>query len=284
MPTPGYSAGFERMLIWLTSGKYAAGTAGDGLADGGTTHAVLVEDVESANLNFQPSTPVDIRGGDRIAATMMFGNPRLNSFDIQISIINPTLIAMLSDTVVDETENSEFELYSNNTFKLDPIYVGIMLTQRHQPKSLGASGDDEYHTLCIPRAAVVVQPGNFGYQAPSMITLSVTPTFTDSLPNGTLFSDTSLGVEGDRADNFELITEKPMHITTFKGNASDDTFNLLYTPASEVVTLAASKNWWAVDGTPAAPTSVTAATKAVALSAAPSASAMGVMIYQVESF
>ena len=285
MATIGYAAGFEKALIWLTYNGYAAGTLGDTIANGNSTAAYVVSDVETAGLQYQDPNNLAIQGGDRIVATFLFGNPKLNPFDLQISVTDPTLIAMLSGSVVDETTNSSFELFSSNTYKARPINIGVALSQRFQPKATGSDGNDKYHTLIIPRASAVVKMGQFGFQAGSPVMVSITPSTTDRMHNGILFSATTMALEENRADSYSMITDYPIHILTAMGATTTGTVALTttYRPISSVITTGAAPNWLAVNGISNTLTSVNTTTGGVVIPVSPDHIApgeIGVLTYQ----
>lgn len=281
--TDGYSAGFQRMQIWLVDDNGFATGIDSSLANGSVSGAYLITDPQTAALAYADPTNLDIQGGDKIVATFQFGAAKLSPFTISLANIDPTLIALLTGSKVDNTQNAEYEMFSPNPANADPITVGMALTQKFQPKNTGTDGPDKYHTLIIPRAKVRVSLGQFQFQAEAPVTLNVTPNYTDTAPNGQAFGEDTneldLGLTDDETDHYSMITAKPVHVATYKGLNTDTDFTLPYKPLSSVVTVTDSPNFMAIEGVPTAPSSVTPATGVVAIST-PTDGNRYVMIYQ----
>ena len=283
MAQAGYFAGLERAIFWLNNvDGYAAGTLGTSIANGNTSGAYVLSDVTAAGLAFAQAQTVQVTGGDREVAQFQFGNPKLNQFSITGTLLDPALVAAISNSAVDESHNSEWTIFGANTYKASPINIGLMLQQRFQPKTTGAASAEVYRNFIIPRATAVIQPGSFGYRAVGSITITVTPSFSTAMHDGRLFNDMAVNFDDDRIDHVEFITDYPLHVMTLRGNASATTINCTYKPMSTVVTVNATKNHLALNGTPTALSSIVISTGVATLSAAPAAGVMAVLTYETQ--
>lgn len=280
MSVSGYIAGFERAIIWRLKNNYAAGTVGSSMANGSTSSAYVADDVTQANVAYQAPQTVVVTGGDREVAQFQFGNPKSNTFNLTMTLLDPDLFAQISASAVDSTTNSKFVHFSNNTYKASPTTIGMALMQRFQSKAGGSTGNETYNILMVPRCTAIINSGGFNYRAVSNVTVVATPTFTTAGPNGMLFSDMNMSLTSDRVDQYNVQTDYPIHITTFISDGSATTFTAPYLPVSSTVTLGATYNWFSRNGTPQALSSFSTTTGVATMAAAGTAGDVNVLIYQ----
>lgn len=278
--TVGYGAGLQFAVIWrLSSDGYPAGLAGT-LANGNTAQAYLSTDVRSAVFNVLAATTVDVTGGDKPkVASFTFGGRQLSSFEVVIPRCDPTLIAALTSSAVDTTSNSNFTLYSTNPNRESPVLGGLLLQQRYQPVN-GTDSGMKVRTLAIPRAELSIRTGGMDFQTPSDVTLTVTPLMSTRSAHGQLFSALNMDLVENRADHYELISNNPLHIVSFRGNASLTSVTAAYRPTSSVITLGATPNWYTLNGTATALSAVNTSTGVMTFTAAPAAASWNVIMYE----
>lgn len=282
-PIAGYFAGLERVVLWLNDGNgVAAGMKGTDIANGDSTGAYVFSDVTAAQLaTAQPQT-TPVTGGDREVGQFLFGNPKLNQFQVTGTLLDPTLVAALSNSAVDENTNSEWFMWGTNNFKASPVNVGLILQQRFQPKTDEVSSAEIYRNCIIPRATAIIVPGTFGYRAVGNVTIFVAPAFSSAMHDGVPFADTEFDFDDNKADHFEVGSDYPLHVMSLKGNGSATTITTTYKPINTVVTINATKNYLAVDGAAQALTSIVVATGLATLASAPAAGKMAVLTYETQ--
>lgn len=277
--TRGYPYGFQRMLLWFyDSAGYITGQS-TSLANNATSGAYVCSDVKTSNLAFAPSVDLQIQGGDRIRATPSFGNPRLNAFDVTVS----SLDAQLSDFITQSTRNTT----NSNNMKVGynpnrafPQNMGVALTQLME-LSDGTTG---YNTLVIPKAALLFRRGGYAFRGESDATIRISPITSTGTYTGQVYASGTTGLafgwEEDKGDYYELWTPNPIHIQSYRADGTATTFVTTYKPLSSTITLNATGNEMAKNGTPTALSSFNTSTATATLAAAGSAGDKIVVTYE----
>ncbi len=260
----GYRSGFDYALVWLqASGGRMGGRLGTAVVNGQDTGAYYVKAVKTTGLQYAAPTVLDIPGGDKIVATEEYGNAKLNPFDLELSITDLDLIAMVTGTGIEESE-TEFPRYSLNPYEADLPVCGLLLGQRFQPRNTGTDGPRFYHHTVVPRATIRPKFGAINYQAEGPLIFTVTPSFTDRMPTGDTFASTDMGIE--YADHYGILSESRIYWHLHVADGTDTGFTSPYLPVSELVSpLADADHLMYVNGTATAITSIDDATGAVVL-------------------
>jgi hypothetical protein len=275
----GYGAGLQTALIYLVNDDgYPTGQVAT-LNNGSTSNAYYLPDVRTAQIAFADATVVDVTGGDKPRlASFNFGGRQLSQFDIVCPLIDPALVALLSGSTVDTT-NQKFEQYSTNTNRDLPRVGGVILQQRFQEKDGGAS---KIRSLVIPRAELTIKTGGFEFQAPADVTITVNPLMATRSANGIPFSSLGMGLEDNRVDHYEIISGKRLHLVVLRGNGTATTVTGAYRPTSADTSHTNGSNWLAINGVGTALSSVNTATAVFTFSTAPSAGAYAAILYETD--
>lgn len=238
--------------------------------------------------NLAPADPgtLDFTGGDRLVARTQVGNAMQGPFDMVLQDYDPALVALIGSSNDNTTANTSFELFSENNNLTAPLTFWVALTQRYQDVAVGSGGPDKYLTTIFPRTTMRAKRGPVAYQAESPLTIRVTPTFTDHFINGMTYDTTAgsglaMGLEDNITEVIHVLSSYPLFVSTFISNAAATTFTPGPLPVSNVVTLGATPNWFARNGTPAALTSANTSTGVMTMASAGSSSDVNVLIYQV---
>jgi hypothetical protein len=275
----GYGAGLQSALIYLVNDDgYPTGQVAT-LNNGSTSNAYYLPDVRTAQIAFADATVVDVTGGDKPRlASFNFGGRQLSQFDMVCPLIDPALVALLSGSAVDTT-NQKFEQYSTNTNRDLPRVGGVILQQRFQEKDGGAS---KIRSLVIPRAELTIKTGGFEFQAPSDVTITVNPLMATRSANGIPFSSLGMGLEDNRVDHYEIISSKRLHLVVLRGNGAATTVTGAYRPTSADTSNTNGSNWLAINGVGTALSSVNTTTAVFTFSTAPSAGAYAAILYETD--
>lgn len=244
-----------------------------------TSSAYLVRGATSSAFSPRTPTVVDFRDGDTFKGQMSFGGGDLQPFDISLDQSHPSLFAMVNNSSVDSTTNSVWRIFGANPNEEDLPTVGMILTQKYQSRESGSDGVNYYLNTIIPRAEIRVNPGGAEFQARSEWSLNVTPTMASKLPNGVAFGSNQ-GFEGNQTDAIYIVSKKPIALTTYIADGIETTFVAGYRPSYSTVTLAAAENFFAVNGTATALSSISTTTAVATMAAAGSSGDVNVLMYE----
>jgi hypothetical protein len=277
----GFLVGLQRALLFFRdSNGYATGTQST-LSNGSTSSAYVFDYPITAGFNPPSSVYVDIEGGDKIVASIQFTNNKTTPFDMAIADFDTALVTMANGGATN-TANSFHTYVSTNPARTTPRTFGLALQSRYEL----TNGLPYFLTTIFPQVSVSLKKSQRGLRAKSDVVLSCAPSFTTKLHDGRIFGSTGTGLnmqlEGDKTDNYDLISQYPIHITSFKSDAAATTFITPYRPVSTVVTVNASPNEMIKNGTATALTSIVTTTGVATLAAAGTAADMHVLTYETE--
>lgn len=276
------NGGIDRLLIWkifTSSGNipYMGGTAGTALAVNETTHAYVVESIRDFTPSGGELTTVVFEGGDKRLGTMQFGDTGKTGFTFTLEDIQNSLITALHGTAVDTTSNSEFEQFSTYASAASAVAVGVGVITTLKDRDSGAK---KFRTTIFPSCSIVFSSQYGGFQGKNTIQASVSVSPSSYHPLGTALSAMSMSLPDNQCDAFEMITDNRLHMTAFRSNAAATTFVTGYRPLSTTVTLNASPNWFARNGTDQALDSIVTTTGVATMAAAGTSGDMNVLIYE----
>lgn len=256
----GYTAGFARMLIWeyVQSGTHIGMCSGvqASLTAGTASGAFVWDDVKGAAVQELAATALQIQGGDKIKATVIFPGGKLQDFDVTGSSIDTAMNDLIGGSTTNTT-NTGVTVTSNNPNRTSPKTLGCAL----QAIFAQDNGTFGFITRVIPRAQITVRPGGLTFRGESDSVMHVSSIKTNRAYNGQVHGTAglNLGLENDQADYLDYLTVDPFHIMAFRQDGVATTFNTTYKPLSTVITLNATQNPFTVGGTPTALTSLTLA-------------------------
>jgi len=274
----GFIAGLARAgLFFRDSNGYATGTQST-LSNGATSGAYVFDFPITAGYQPPPAINVDITGGDKRITAIQFGNAYTPPFDLAIADFDTSLITLAGNTSANTT-NSFYTYVSTNPNLTSPRQVGLFFQSRYTLDD----GSAYWLTTFMPSVAIRVKKSQVGFQAKADVVLACTPSMVTKAHDGRGFgtSGMNLGLEGDVTDNYDLISARPIHLTTFKSDAAATTFSTTYKPISTVVTNNATPNQMLKNATATALTSITLAGLAT-LAAAGTAADVHILLYQTD--
>ena len=232
--TIGDAHGLYKVWVGLVDDKgYNMGIAGPDVANNTLTEPYHMRYVQSAEISMQDRTVINFTGGDVWTGSFIYGITQLGTFSLTNATVEAELIALLSDSAIDQTLNTRQTIYSENIMLASPPQVWMMIVFRLQSKEPGTKGASKFMNLILPR--VWMSPkglsGAPAFQANSTYGYQIVPTVGDRMPFGPLFSTSTLGLANDETPVFYIITDYPLHTVTIKATASASmTVNLPYLP------------------------------------------------------
>lgn len=277
----GSLVGCQYAQIWLAgSNGYAYGTAGDGMAQGATSHAHLLAYPVSAQVPNPARVVTNLQGGNRWLGQVQWGIGEVGNFPLVLENIDADAFALLTASAVDATTNTRWRQFTDNKNNPTLPQVGLMLSTLFQSREAGSDGANYWINYIIPRCQIDVNFPQMGYQAEGQVNCNVAPTMSELRPDGTAL--TALSAKNNRLIMYAIVTPKPLGLTTFIADATLTTFTLGYKPTSNIVTLNAAAVQLAINGTLTAASSVNTSTGAVTLAAAGTAGHPHIAMYETD--
>lgn len=211
--------GLYRVIVGLVdSAGYNMGTAGPNVGTATLIVPYIVRFAQSAEIALPDRTVVDFTGGDVWTGSYVYGITSLGTFQLTLSTVEADLIAMLSDSGVDQTLNTRQTIFGDNIMQATPPQCWMMTVFRLQSKETGSKGANKFLTIVLPRTWVTPKgvAGAPAFQTAGTYGFTIIPTIGDRMPWGPLFSSTALDFSEDEAPNFYIITDYPVHAVGFK--------------------------------------------------------------------
>lgn len=262
------------------------GTAGPSLANGSSSSMYVANYPKTCELPLPDRPVIDFTGSDRWQGSYQYGATSLGSFNLTMENIDAALIAMVTGGNVDLVTNLRRTMYSEDVLREELPQCCVILSYRIQARGGDNDGGNYYIHSIIPRAWVAPRSvsGAPGFQAAGEYGFQITPTSSKRLPHGLTFADTDLQLQDDRGVVVHMITDNPIHVTTFIGNGTLKAFNLPYLPIDAGVTLNDTYTEFATDGDLVAPFAVNPTTGALTIvdtgDTAPAAATFHSTIYE----
>jgi hypothetical protein len=278
----GAIAGFPFAQVWrVDNDGYAQGqlTTPDSPGTDVTTHAYLMRDVKTAGFALPQNVKVDFTGGDKYLGSFMFGIASIDAFDLAAAYLDANVTALVSDSSVDQTTNTLWSVFGMNEMNPTLPQCGVMLQANFQSKEPGTSGLNYWLNLILPICQIAPKWPSLAFQSEAPSSYTIQPSVATKWPNGDSF-DSNQGFEGNETVAFGIVTDNPLAITTYNADGIETTFTAGYRPISTTVTVNATQNHLAVNGTPTALSSIVTSTGVATLAAAGSSADRDVLMYE----
>ncbi len=233
--TQGAKFGVYKVLIQKVGESGASyGQAGSGLSAGSATHPYVADYPKSVGFSLPDRTTIDFTGGDRWVSSFQFGINSLGSFDMTLQDVDADLIALVTGSTVDQSTNTRWTTYSENTLATLLPQMSLMVIYRIQSFETATFGQTFYHHTFVPRCWIAPKLNGQAYQAGTDVTFQVTPTASGRRLTGNAFS-TDLTLEGNKATHYHTITSNPLYMFAYRANGTTVTMTSAYKPVSSTV-------------------------------------------------
>ena len=278
MPINVQITGFERALFGFRDSNGIATGQQSTLSNGATSPAYVVDLPRTASFDSLAPVNLNIEGGDVLYNIVQFGNSKIQPFDLIISNQDQTAVELISGSV-SNTTNTQVTYISDNPARSTPRVIWLAL----QSKAYDNVTSQQYYvTKFFPQCLARIKRKGPAFQALSDVVISCTPQMTNKTIEGRVFGTAGLNMQlrGDRADNYDYVSNNPIHVTSFRQDAVTTTFTSAYRPVSSTITLNATPNNFFVNGVSTALSAIVPTTGVATLTAAGSASVGDVLIYE----
>lgn len=247
---------------------------------GTTTHAYKPEGLVGFNVTNPERVSVNLRSGDKIVGSIMFGANEPVSGTFSTEVIDSLLLNMVEGSNTDETTVDGWYVFGSNDQKPAVNTLGCILTRRWQSRDVGTDGDmlwlNEIYMLQIsptkPAAA---------YQSVNEAAWAVRAIPFSRWPNGVAF-DSTLGLYQNKTSCLSVVAPNPISCTTFIADGTATKFTLQFLPVSDVTTAATRPNFMAINNTETAPSAISTTTGEVTLVSAGTSGDVVIMVYETE--
>lgn len=278
--------GFDYALVWrVTSGGIATGQLNPdspGTAPQ-TSHAYTISGPMTCELPGANFGTFDFRGGGAYEGSVDGGLESLSNGTLTVSQCDATLAALLGGGSIDTTTITGGPIiWSPNSLNPSPTQVGLMLMRKHQSQVAATKGTIYYDCALYPKVQMRMIRGNFSQDTglnTSPIVLQIKPQIAAYFPWGEAFG-TNQDWYNNQNIEFSLTSAYPWHMTSFLQDAAETDTVLAYKPIYETVTGGRANSVHSVNGSVTAPSSITASTATVVMSAAGTANQWRVHFYQ----
>jgi hypothetical protein len=266
--------GMHRVQIALVGDDgFAYGTVGQDAANDTELPMYVARYPKSCDMPLPDRTVIDFMAADTWQGSFMYGITSMGSFTLTMSGYDADMIALVTDSAVDLTTNTEWVYFSENIMVEDLPQICIWITYRIQVRGGAADGAAYFITSMIPRCwmapkGVSGAPAN---QAAGEYPFQITPTVSSVLPSSLSLANMAMSLQDERAPIVHIISQYPLMGQGFVGDAAATTMTMPYLPVSATVTINASPNEYIVAGTPTALTSMVPATGVATFPSAPTA-------------
>lgn len=240
----GGSHGLYKIVAQLVGADGVSyGVAGDGLGAGSISNAYVMDFPVSANIAIPDRTTIDFTGGDTWQQSYQYGITSLGSFEIQLENTDPTLTALATGSLVDQTSNAAWTQYTEDILGGVRPQLSLIIIHRIQSFDQATFGTTKYVNTIIPRCWLAPKGiAGANFQAKSASSFQVTPTGASCKINGELF-DANINATNNRVAWYHIISDYPLFMTMMR--ASTTTANIVgtYKPVTSLVgTTSNSKN------------------------------------------
>lgn len=278
----GFLANFEYAQIWRVDDDcYAMGTLATPNSPVADTEyaAYLLRNVGSNSFAAPSRSKVDFMAAGRTVGSHQLGLSSIDQFDLVTADIDADTFALVTDSTVDQTTNTDWTKFAANNNLTTLPRVGLSLHYAMLQTSTTCTGAIKWLNLIFPACQISagftgLTPGT---EAP--LTMQVQPTMTGKWPSG--LAVTQMALEDNRDFVYGIISDNPLAIITYFADGVTTVWNTVYKPTSTVVTINDSPNEFAVNGTLTALTSITTA-GVVTMAAAGSADDINVLTHETE--
>lgn len=277
--TSGAPGGWEQLQVGtIDASGYPTGVAGATPANDTTSSARRSRFPVNATPTIEEPERTPIPGGDTILGYFSWGGGTMSALELELSGIDAAFESVITGANVDTTTNSEITILGTNAGNNNPPSIFLILSQRYQSVEDATRGQERYLNMVVMAATARVL--DHAMQNRSTVTrrISVTPTKASRLLWGGLIG-ANQNWTNDEADHFYLVSTYPLSLTTYIGDGTETDFVAGYRPTSSVVTLAATPNHFARNGTSQALSSLSTTTGVAVMAAAGAAGDRNVLAY-----
>lgn len=240
----GYSHGLYKIVAQLTGADGSSyGVAGDGISAGANSNAYVMDWPQSANIAIPDRTTIDFTGGDRWQQSYQYGITSLGSFDFSLENTDPTMTALCTGTLVDQTTNAAWTQYTEDILAGARPQLSLMIIHKIQSAEQSTFGQTKYVNTIIPRCWIAPKGvSGINFQAKAASTFQVTATGAARAIDGEAFA-ANLNAADNRVAWYHIISDYPLAMVAAKANATSHNIVGAYKPISSVVgTTSSSKN------------------------------------------
>ena len=215
------------------------GIAGENIVSAATSPAYVVHDPKSANIPLPDRTTIDFTGGDVWIQSFQYGITSLGSFDWINQSVDADLIALATDTLVDQTSNAKHTVFTEDALSAVRPQVSLVFIYRIQSTELATFGATKYIHAIIPRCWMAPKGTQNApaFQTAGEYAFQITPTAGGRKINGPLF-DSNLNAYGNKVSAYYIITDNPLHMVVHHAAAASPTpasIVVPYTPYDEAI-------------------------------------------------
>lgn len=267
----GAPHGLYKVLVQLVGDNGRSyGQAGQSLAAGSTSHALVLDHPVSANLPTPDRTLLDFQGGDRWIASYQYGITSLGNFEFVDQELNTSLVALATSSLADQTTNALWTIYGEDILRDTLPQVSLCFIYRLQSFESSTFNTTRYLHTFIPRAWLAPKgpSGAPAFQGKGSYTWQITPTSSTCMVNGIPFS-ANQNFKDYTAAIYGIITDHPLSMSVSIPSGASLSFTTLYRPYSSAVgSASSSQNWIAKNGVAGVADTVNTTTGAVAVGTA----------------
>jgi hypothetical protein len=272
MPSTGNIAGFTYAQFYKRYQGKMFGTIANPASPGTNveSHALLMRDPINAALPAATRAVATFLGGGGFLGRMTLGVEEIGEFSMQFANFDGSLMTLANKSNIDTTTVTNWTILGPNHTNPKLEDLGMVLHANFQSRESGTDGDSYWLNLFVPYCDMEINLTNLtreGGVNPSATSAIVRPSVGGKFPNGQAFSSAQ-GFKNNRTDYFYVITEKPLGLTTWIADGTEDTFTLGYLPTKSTVTSGKTDNWVTKAGVNTAPTSISTSTADVVIAAA----------------
>lgn len=237
MAQRGFLAGLYYGVVYTVDDDgYAMGTLANPNAPVANTlysGHLITHPISLSGIGVQPTYAED-RGGTKPRGTIALGAESASPGTLTLSDYDVDFTTLATGTVLDNTTYPGFQMHTADHLA-KPATLGLLVIQGYHDRVDGAAsyGTAKYLNKFYLKSqftAPDARASQEGGTNPNPLEWGFNVQPGAALPNGALLSVTSLGVTDNTAYYVSMITDYPLHITTWIANGSATTFTLPYLP------------------------------------------------------
>lgn len=247
------------------------------------SHAYLIEDPIDLTLPEISREVANFKGGGNYFGRKVGMIQNIPDITFTLAHVDAVLRALGNRSKIDTTSVSGWEISGENENEFELEQLGLSIHVMYQDRDAGTDGDNKWWNLIIPQGELLVrrpaQVGIRGGDNTSPARGVFTPSLGGKFPTGVAFG-ANQGFKGNRAMGVEIVTDYPLALSTFFRDGTETTYTLAYLPVYDDVSGGNTNNWFTLQGTPTAPTSVAPTTGLVTNAAAGTSGHQDIAWYQ----
>lgn len=278
MANQHFLAGFYKVMVTRldSTNGWSMGNAidPDNVAAGTGLSAYVVEHPIEFSAPEVTRAEAEEMGGNKFRGKMDLGAQTFSSVTMSFSSADADFDAIVTNSLVDTTTWSGWEVSSPDVLNDDPPQVAIWCVTGAQGRNPDKTAPDRYgknrvRTVIGVGTMTPIKTGGTtsGGTNPSPSRYNFVPTLISTLPNGIDWGTFSLNGQTETI-NPDLYTDNRFHVFTYVADDADTSFTLPYLPLHSDVTNGTTKNIVTKNGVATAPTSIATDTGIVTIPSA----------------